>query len=230
MLNSLIILFVAINAVLAALIGGHLDAWIPSGHEPQRLNQQISPEKIRLVGRNGSAVSAAVPAAAVPTAAAPVVVQAAAADVVACIELGDFSEAEANRLQPAFAPLLPPDRLARRRVADPSSFMVYIPSQGDKESADRKSGELRRLGVTDFYVMQTEGELRNAISLGIFKTRTAADAHLAELVKKGVRSSRIIGRGDNPSKVAFQLRGLDSEAVAAAIKLAGTEQRDCASL
>ena len=227
MLNSLVILFVAINAVLAALIGGHLDAWIPSGHEPQRLKQQISPEKIRLVGRSGSTVA---PAAANSVAPAPAVVQAVAADAVACIELGDFSATEANRLQTAFAAFMPPDRLARRRVSDPSSFMVYIPSQGDKESADRKSGELRRLGVSDFYVMQTDGELRYAISLGIFKTRVAADAHLAELVKKGVRSGRITGRGDNPTKVAFQLRGLDKEAVAAAIKLAGTEQRDCASL
>ena len=253
MLKILLVLLVLINAALAALIGGYLEAWIPNGHEPQRLQQQINPEKIRLVGGAASTLSvdstaspnpiATVPSA-VPLAAtnavnatnasnataAAMATVASAPDAVACIELGDFNEAEANRLQTALATLLPTDRLARRRVSDANSFMVYIPPQGDKASADRKAGELRRLGISDFYVLQNEGALSNGVSLGVFKTRTAAEAHLAELVKKGVRSARIAGRGQNSLKVAFQLRGLDDKAVAAAVKLAGAEQRDCAPL
>jgi hypothetical protein len=45
-----------------------------------------------------------------------------------------------------------------------------------------------------------------------------------------VRSARITGRGDTAVKVAFQLRGLDDQTVAAAVKLAKIEQRDCAPL
>lgn len=234
MLKIVLVVLVVINATLAALIGGYLNAWIPSGHEPQRLQQQISPEKIRLIGRSALPVAPASPAQTPMQIATPTQIPAptaiTAADAVACIELGDFSEAEAGRVQIALATLLPSDRLARRRVSDPSSFMVYIPSQGDKEGADRKSNELRRLGVSDFYVLQTEGELRYGISLGIFKSRAAAESHLAELVKKGVRSGRIVGRGENSAKVAFQLRGLDDKSVAAAVKLAGAEQRECVPL
>ena len=248
MLKILLVVLVVINAALAALIGGYLDAWMPNGHEPQRLQQQISPEKIRLVGRAVAPValvSSASPAPPNPMSTAPVIAPSAAAstvvssivnapDAIACIELGDFSDAEANRLQTGLATLLPADRLARRRVSDPNSFVVYIPSLGDKAGADRKAGELRRLGISDFYVLQNgadlRGELRYGVSLGIFKTRTAAEDHLAELVKKGVRSARITGRGENSVKVAFQLRGLDDKSVAAAVKLAGTEQRDCAPL
>ena len=75
-----------------------------------------------------------------------------------------------------------------------------------------------------------QGDMRNAISLGIFKTRGAAETHLAELVRQGVRSARIIGRGESAAKIAFQLRGLDDATVAAAAKLANTEPHDCAPL
>lgn len=221
MLKIILALLIMMNAALAALSGGYLDAWIPSGHEPQRLQQQIHPEKLRQLGT----ITAPVPA---PVATSAPAINAPPA--LACIELGNFSEAEANSLETAFRQLVSAERLTRRPVTEPSSFMVYIPSQGDKEGADRKSGELRRLGISDFYVLQAQGELRFGISLGIFKTRLAADGHLAELVKKGVRSARITGRGDTVSKVAFQLRGLDDQQVATALKLAKTEQHDCAPL
>lgn len=223
MLKMILVLLLAMNAALAALNAGYLEPWIASGHEPQRLQQQISPEKIRQLNSSAASVSAPVSVAAT---AAVVSVPAA----VACFELGDFSLAEATRLETAFGKIVTADRVARRRVSEPSSFMVYIASQGDKEGAERKAGELRRLGISDFYVLQTEGEMRYGISLGIFKTKVAAEGHLAELVKKGVRSARITGRGDNPTKLALQLRGLDDQAVAAVVKIAKTEPRDCAQL
>ena len=223
MLKMILVLLLAMNAALAALNAGYLEPWIASGHEPQRLQQQISPEKIR--PRNSAAASVSAPVSVSATAA---VVPAPAA--VACFELGDFSQAEAARLEAAFGKIVTADRVARRRVSEPSSFMVYIASQGDKDGAERKAGELRRLGISDFYVLQTEGEMRYGISLGIFKTKVAAEGHLAELVKKGVRSARVTGRGDNPNKLALQLRGLDDQAVAAVVKIAKTEPRDCAQL
>ena len=221
MLKIILVLLIVINGALAALMGGALDAWIPSGHEPQRLQQQIHPEKLRKLDTVATRASPPVVTIAPPLSAPA---------AVACVELGDFNETEATRLEKALAELVPTEKITRRRVTQSSSFMVYIPSQGDKDGADRKSGELRRLGVSDFYVLQADGDMRFAISLGIFKTRAAADGHLAELVKKGVRSARITGRGDSLAKVAFQLRGLDDQAVADAVKLAKTEQHDCAPL
>ncbi len=233
MLKMFLILLIVANAALAALNAGYLELWIGSGHEPQRLQQQINPEKIRLISGNAALPSLASDAGIAP-APAPInaanVIATPPPAAVACIELGNFTEAEASRLEVRLRDVVVADRLARRRVVDPSSFMVYIPPQGDKPGADRKAGELRRLGIADFFVMQTQGELRYAISLGIFKTRLAAEGHLAELVRQGVRSARVTGRGDSAVKIAFQLRGLDDAAVATAVKLAKTEQRDCAPL
>ena len=225
MLKIVVLILLALNAALFALIGGYLEPLYPSGREPQRLQQQLGADKLRLLGKNATQpATAAVPPPVAEAPAAPTAVS------VACFELGDFSRAESTRLEAQLAALSLTDRITRRAISDGSSFMVYIPSQGDKEAADRKSGELRRLQVKDFYVLQEAGELRYAISLGVFKSRAAAEQHLAELVQQGVRSARIGARGAGLNKVALQLRGLDDAMLAKVVKLAKVEQRECAPL
>ena len=83
------------------------------------------------------------------------------------------------------------------------------PPLAGKEAADKKAGELKQLGVTDFFVIQDKSALQWGISLGIFKSEEAARNHLAALNKKGVRSARLGEQGSSVSKFALQLRGLD---------------------
>ena len=226
MLKFLVVVLLLVNAFLFALYRGYLEPIWPSGREPQRLQQQITPEKIRLLG-SVAAVAVPVPA---PT---PVPKAVAAPSTASCIELGNFNEAEATRFEAQISALSLNERLSRRTVTDAASYMVFIPPLADKESADRKGAELRRLDVKDFFVMQSGGDMRFAISLGIFKTRAAADQHLAELVNKGVRSARVGGRGAGGDKIAFQLRDLNEDGLARAVKLADTfdkiDQRECAA-
>lgn len=223
MLKIFFCALVLANLALFALQRGYLESFVPSGHEPQRLQQQLNPEKMRLL----SSTAAIAPAPTPPAVAREVV----AAPAASCAELGDFSEAEASRFEAKLGALTGNARLSRRIVADPTSYMVYIPSQGDKEGADRKAGELRRMQVTDFFVMQSAGDLRFGISLGIFKTRSAAEAHLAELTRKGVHSARVGGRGAGAGKFALQLHDLDGERLAGALRLVagfnGIVQREC---
>ena len=89
--------------------------------------------------------------------------------------------------------------------------MVFIPSQGSKDGADKKVSELRRIGVTDFFVIQEQGPLHWGISLGVFKTEEAAKQHLANLNNKGVRTARIMPRTVTTSKFAYQLRALSAD-------------------
>jgi hypothetical protein len=221
MLRTFFWLLLLLNAALLALNSGYLDAYLPGGHEPQRQQQQLSPDKLRLLGT-------------VDLQPPPLVLaQAEPAPAPSCVELGDFSDLDASRFETRVAALSLEQAMTRRRVVDSASYIVYIPSQGDKEGADRKAGELRRLEIKDFFVMQGEGELRFGISLGIFKTKTAAEAHLAELMKKGVRSARIGGRGAGSSKVAFMLRGVGEADLANVLKVAASiskvDRRDCAA-
>ena len=126
-----------------------------------------------------------------------------------CIEVGNFDAADGRRFEAQLARLALGERLARRSVQELERHIVYIPPAPDKEGAERKAAELRRLGIDDFYVIQDNTDLRWGISLGMFKTSEAARLHLANLALKGVRTARIAARPGN-NKTAFQLRGLDA--------------------
>lgn len=131
------------------------------------------------------------------------------AELLACTEIGNFSEADAGRAESRLAALAPGARLSRRVIREAGSHMVYIPPQGTRENADRKVEQLRSLGVTDFYVIQDQSDMRWGISLGIFSSPEAAQKRLAQLKQQGVRSARI-GARNTVGKVAFQLRALDA--------------------
>jgi hypothetical protein len=131
------------------------------------------------------------------------------AALLACTEIGNFSEADAGRFEARLASLTPGTRLSRRMIREAGSHMVFIPPQGSKESADHKVEQLRGLGVTDFYVIQDQSEMRWGISLGVFSSEESAKKRLEQLKQQGVRTARI-GARNTINKVAIQLRALDA--------------------
>jgi len=187
------------NAALFAYGQGYLDDVVPSGHEPGRLREQLHADRIGPV-----AVTATT------TAAPPAAPAAAKSEPPACAEIGNFSAEEAKRFNASLAPLALGDRLSQHGVEEVLRHMVYIPPQADREAADRKAGELRRLGITDFYIIQDNSSLRWAISLGVFKSEEAARNHLAELNRQGVRSARIGERAITAKAVAFRIKEWDA--------------------
>jgi hypothetical protein len=130
-------------------------------------------------------------------------------DVLACTEIGNFNEVDAGRFEARLATLTPGASISRRQIREASSHMVFIPPQANKESADRKVEQLRGLGVTDFYVIQDQSEMRWGISLGIFSSEEAAKKRLEQLKQQGVRTARI-GPRNAINKVAIQVRSLDA--------------------
>jgi hypothetical protein len=130
--------------------------------------------------------------------------------LLACVEIGNFDPNEAR----AFRSRLSAARLhvqpSQRSVQEVASYMVYIAAEDGREGAERRAAELRRLDLTDFYVMPDSSPMRDAISLGLFKTEAAANAYVGQLISKGVRSARVIERTASTNKVAFRLRGLNA--------------------
>jgi hypothetical protein len=106
-----------------------------------------------------------------------------------------------------------------------------MPPQNTRQAANRKSAELKKLGVEDFFIVQEDSKFKFAISLGIFKTEEAAKVRLAELRERGVRSAQVVTRETPIQRVHFIIRDVP-EALAA--KLAevrqgfpGTELKVC---
>jgi hypothetical protein len=196
----------AVNAALFAYGQGYLGHFSGNEREPERLLNQLNANKLVIISpEKANSVSAALAAAAV--ASAPK-----APEALACVEIGSFVLADARRFETQLAPLNLGDRQSRHNLpgTEVSSYIVFIPSQGSKEAADKKAGELRGLGVTNYFVMSDNSPLRWGISLGVFKTEGAAQNQLAILMKQGVRSARVAPRMSGSKLLAFQFRDVDA--------------------
>lgn len=208
MLKFVFWLLAAINLLVLAIGQGYLGSFRTETREPARLKNQLHAEKITLLTQ---AQATAPPEAATPAPATPAPAPA-APQVFACTEVGNFVLADARKFEARLEPLELGERQSRRNVAgqDISSYMVFIPPQGSKEGADRKAGELKQLGVTNYFIMGEGSPQRWGISLGVFKSETSAQSHLASLQKQGVHSARVAPRYSASKQLAYQFRNLDA--------------------
>ena len=202
MLKFVFWLLAGVNLLVLAIGQGYLGSFRSETREPARLQNQLQANKLTLLTQEQAMGPAATPAAAMP---APPL-------SYACTEVGNFLLADGRRFEAQVAALDLGDRQSRRNVAgqDISSYMVYIPPQGSKEGADRKAGELKQLGVTNYFIMNESSPLRWGISLGVFKSETSAQSQLASLNKQGVHSARVAPRYSASKQFAYQFRDLDA--------------------
>jgi len=246
MLKFFFSLLLLANAALFAYQRGYFEPLLPSGREPGRASRQLNADRIKLIPepKAAAATAATAPDAAASSAATPIstaiaapvsataVTAASKTPVVStCTEFGNFNADDAKRFSAQLAALSLGERVTRREVPGAVSHIVYISPQADKDAAEKKAGELRRLGVNDFYIIQDNSSLRWGISLGVFKLEEAARAYLTTLNQKGVHSARIGQRSAASGLTAFQLHNLDATARSAVEKIkAGfpkQEMRSC---
>jgi hypothetical protein len=197
----------AVNAALFAYGRGYLGHFSGNEHEPERLLNQLNANKLAIISPDQANKQAAAAAAAVNDA------RPAPPPVQACVEIASFVLADARRFEAQLAALDLGDRQSRHNLpgTEVSSYIVYIPPQGSKEGADKKAGELRALGVSNYYIIQENTPLHWGISLGVFKTETAAQNQLAALMKQGVRTARVAPRLSGSRQLAFQFRDVDAD-------------------
>ncbi len=162
---------------------------------------QISPERIRLLGPGGGPAAEAARQAgqSIPPVLAP-------RAPVACLEWSNLGGPDVARAENDLQKLgVEPARI-ERVVADADGYWVHMPPVENKAEIDRKIGELKALGVQEFFVVQEAGEWRNAISLGIFRSDEAANVFLASLRQRGVRSAVMSRREKLLKQVVFYVR------------------------
>ncbi len=131
-------------------------------------------------------------------------------DDLVCLEWGGFSGTGLTQAAAALSALQLGDKLVRRQIEHDTGFWVYIPPLRSQAAVKRKIGELKELGIKEYFVVQTPGPWLNAISLGVFKTQDSAQSFLGHLRAKGVRSAKV---GEHASKLkatAFILNGVDA--------------------
>ena len=195
-MRVLFFILVLANLVFFAWHGGYLGPHDAPKGEGERLTQQYQADKIRILAPEEAKKLA----------------DAAKLRMLACVEWGTFPAAEADRASEALAALGLGTRLTTRKVEETAGWWVFIPPQGNKASADKKVDELKRLNVTDLFIVQEDGPNKFAISLGVFRTEDAAKNYLTGLVSKGVKTAQTGERETKVSKTAFRFSALDDAA------------------
>lgn len=165
-----------------------------TGNDAQLAQQQLHPERIKLVPYQQIAAPADKVAAKL------------AANIGACLEWGTFAGNEMTRAASALAKLGLGEKLGQRSLEEITAYWVYIPPLKSKQDADKKISELKALGLTDYFLVQDNSKWRNAISLGIFKTRDAANHRLTGLKDQGVKSAAMGERSQKVSQITFVVR------------------------
>ena len=166
------------------------------GTDPQPLARQIDPQKLRIVAPPLARKTAA---AAAPSAAPGV-----------CVEWGSFTLADVPAARKLLQPLALGNRVSERQVEETANWWVFMPPQGNKQSAQQKASELDALGVSDYHIVSDEGAYRWAISLGAFRSEAGAQARLTALQAKGVRTAQVGPRVSEVQKVWLRIRGVDA--------------------
>lgn len=183
--RALFFLLVLVNLVLFAWGQGYFGAR-NEGREPQRLEEQLNPEQLK-VGQQ--------PAAPKPPARQ------------VCLRVEGLAQAEAEGLQKALQEG-GSGLAAVVTVAGETSYRVSIGPLPNKALADKKAGELKQLGVTDFQVMPGEGGAFS-IHLGAAASEAGANDLLQGLGRKGVRSARVDALAGTPATATLEARGAE---------------------
>jgi len=197
------LIFFALLLANVAFFAWRENAGPPPGHEPQRLQQQIDPDKVRLLPPQAAADKpAAVKVADVAAASAS---PAAEAPALLCKAFSGISAEAAKAVQSAIASSAPNAQVAVITSRESSSYWVHIPPQPNKAGAEKKVAELREMGVSESFIISDDGPAKWAVSLGLFKSREMADNYLQKLTKQGVRSARIEVRDKGADKVRLEI-------------------------
>jgi len=217
-MKLLFLILLLADLALFAIQGGILGPLPESGREPDRVEKQIEPERIRVLS-DEEAKALRDKARQVAAVSIPGVDLTSGA---ACVEFGDFAaEGNLGRIKDRLAALDLGERLATRSVDAPGWFMVYIPPLKSRAELDRTVDDLRNLGVKDMAVIGDNSPMRNGISLGSFRDPELATKHLTEIEKLGVKGARVAERPSSIAATRFRISAVD---MALAQKLAAIQK------
>lgn len=170
--------------------------------EPMKGHEPFQAEKVKLVS-DAEIKARSAPETETPTP-APV-----AAAVPRCLEWGAIAGGDMGRAKRALQKLKLWDKTNIRKLEKVAGYWVYIPTRNSLAEAQKKTEELKRLGIKDVFVLQENTPWRYAISLGVFSTEEAAAKYLAQIQEKGVRSAVAGPRNRETDASVLTLKNLE---------------------
>ncbi len=212
-MRALALLLLMLNLALFAVLRGLFGELPASGREPARLEQQIAPERIRVLTdrdvqllRRRAGESAAAAAAPAPGAAA--------AEPTGCMEVGDFAgDGALARLRDRLGELKLAEHVSEQAQEVAGWYALSVPAGKSRAEAERRAEELRGPGARDPLVVALGASGRFEIELGDFRDREAARKVLAQLERRGVKGARVADSSAAVQITRVRIRGLEAAAL-----------------
>ena len=213
-----VLLFLNVLAIAAGL--GWLGGSTPRG-EPERLTNQINPQLIRLETPLTAALPPAEPPPPEPETAPPEPTVAlppqplppqpsptpsVAADpppLLACMAITGLRTQAAGQLEQIARAAGPEVEVVRTVEEAGSGWWVRIPPAANREEADRRAMQMRQEGISDLFVVRDPGPDQHSISLGQFRTESAARQHLNDIRRHQITDAEVTTR--TPSRYRLEI-------------------------
>jgi hypothetical protein len=198
MLRLFVLILILVNGVYFAWSEGMLR---PAGfgpaqqQEPQRLSQQIKPDAVRvLTPQEFKRIEGQMQADLVPK---------------ECLQAGPFDDAQAGVLRHALESALPPGTWQLDSVRVAARWIVYMGKFANAEGLAKKREELSAMRLVAQSLSNPELEI--GLSLGGFDTQVAANAELAKLNLRGIRTAKVVLEHPEGQQTQLKLPAVTSE-------------------
>ncbi len=123
---------------------------------------------------------------------------------ITCAEFGPFTEREKTAVLEALSPLQLGKTLSQQRAEIGNGFWISVATKPGKASTDRALKELENLGFADVASVSENGT--TVVSAGVYRSEELANARLAELERKGIKTARVLPRETPISGTLFVVR------------------------
>jgi len=173
-MRATVLLLILVNVLLFGY--ARLDRAAQS--EGARLREQVQPDRIRVLSSRQVAALGPAKMAALP-------------DV--CVEWGPFSDAERGRAQAELEPLQLGRLLSTRPFSPDATYWVNTGPTTNRGAAERRAADLRAQSIDDLSVVDV-GRGQFTVSLGIFRTESAANTRAESMTARGVQGVRVEAR------------------------------------
>jgi hypothetical protein len=183
MLRIFVLALVLTNLGFYLWSKGSSDA--PGEREPARLEQQVSPQLIKVLGAQAAAPKTA-QAKIPPTSTTSTTTTNSTTNSTLCLELGPISTNQLANVQALVHTALPAERWRNLKTETPAQWMVAMLPSSDSKLQAKQISTLENLGAS-FEVVNDVPKLGNVLSLGVFNNRLDADKAAARLAQRSVR-------------------------------------------
>ncbi|MDR2092633.1 MAG: hypothetical protein LBP58_04870 [Azoarcus sp.] len=184
-LRFLFILFLLLNILIFAAARGWLGFTPqPDKTDPERINRQVHPDRIKVLSQTPPKVPTAAPEApSLPPPPPPPPAQ-------TCLAWGGLSASQNNRLLSLFRAA--GIQAKTRDVEIPAAWKVRLPPLPTREAAEILADSLVDLGIEkETLLVEETGPRKFAISLGVFANKANATRYLETIKAKGLHNAEI---------------------------------------